>query len=74
LSEGIELSIYIFGKFESEIIKAIAKHKLSQKPVFFDIGANIGYYSLFIASLNKKVYAFEPSKKNHTLFEKSIKY
>ena len=46
LSEGIDLSIYIFGKFEFEIIKAIAKHKLSQKPVFFDIGANIGVQTL----------------------------
>ena len=33
LSEGIDLSIYIFGKFEYEIINAIAKHKLPKKPV-----------------------------------------
>ena len=34
LSEGIDLSVYLFGKFEFEIIKAIAKHKLTRKPVF----------------------------------------
>ena len=34
LSEGIDLSIYIFGKFEFEIIKAIAKHKLSKNQFF----------------------------------------
>lgn len=30
--------------------------------VFFDIGANIGYYSLVIGKLGGQVYSFEPSK------------
>ena len=64
LSEGIDLSIYIFGKFEFEIIKAIAKHKLSQKPVFFDIGANIGVQTLQLCNYFKDstIYSFEPTK------------
>ena len=64
LSEGIDLSIYIFGKFEFEIIKAIAKHKLSQKPVFLDIGANIGVQTLQLCNYFKDstIYSFEPTK------------
>jgi FkbM family methyltransferase len=63
LSEGIDLSIYIFGKFEFEIIKAIAKHKLSQKPVFFDIGANIGVQTLQLCDYFKNctIHSFEPT-------------
>ena len=63
LSEGIDLSIYIFGKFEFEIIKAIAKHKLSQKPVFFDIGANIGVQTLQLSNYfkNSTIHSFEPT-------------
>ncbi len=30
---------------------------------FFDIGANIGYYSLFFQKI-QNIYAFEPNKKN----------
>tara|TARA_B110000902_G_scaffold252523_1_gene314068 strand:- start:260 stop:721 length:462 start_codon:yes stop_codon:yes gene_type:complete len=46
LSEGIDLSVYIFGKFEYEIVTTIAKHKLSKNPVFFDIGTNVGVQTL----------------------------
>ena len=63
LSEGIDLSIYLFGKFEFEIIKAIAKHKLTRKPVFFDIGANIGVQTLQLCNYfeNSTVHSFEPT-------------
>ena len=63
LSQGIDLSIYIFGKFEFEIVKAISKNKLSQKPVFFDIGANIGVQTLQLCNnfKNSTVHSFEPT-------------
>lgn len=63
LSEGIDLSIYIFGKFEYEIIETIAKHKMSKKPIFFDIGANIGAQTLQLAEYFKdaKIHSFEPT-------------
>lgn len=32
---------------------------------FLDIGANIGYYSSYLAPLVRRVYAFEPDSRNH---------
>jgi len=41
--------------------------------VFFDIGANIGVYSLYYAMLHKsKVFAFEPQYQNNYILEKNI--
>jgi FkbM family methyltransferase len=63
LSEGIDLCVYIFGKFEYEIITAIAKHKLSRKPIFFDIGANVGVQTLQLSEYFKDsiTHSFEPT-------------
>jgi FkbM family methyltransferase len=45
----------------------------NDKGVFFDIGANIGLYSLYYAASNKgKAYAFEPSVFNLALLAKNI--
>ncbi len=45
----------------------------SERKIFFDIGANIGNYSLcYTAMFNSKVYAFEPSFKNLDLLKKNI--
>jgi FkbM family methyltransferase len=41
--------------------------------IFLDIGANIGYYSLLAAKLNKNVIAFEPLADNYKIFAESIK-
>ena len=74
LSEGIDLSIYIFGKFEYEIIKTISKHKLSQEPIFFDIGANIGVQTLQLSQNFKKstVHSFEPTNYGFNKLKKNI--
>lgn len=42
--------------------------------VFWDIGANVGVYSLYAALLNKvKTYAFEPSAANYFILNRNIK-
>jgi FkbM family methyltransferase len=41
--------------------------------VFVDIGANIGYYSLFAASRGARVYAFEPNGRNLWLLNKNAR-
>ena len=74
LSEGIDLSVYIFGKFEYEIITAIAKHKLSKNPIFFDIGANIGVQTLQLKKYFKDstIHSFEPTNFGYNKLKNNI--
>ncbi|MBM9589083.1 FkbM family methyltransferase [Leptospira sp. 201903075] len=61
LSEGIDLSIFLFGSFQSHVWKL---SKLEREPkVIFDIGANIGSIALPFAKqfTNSIVHAFEPT-------------
>jgi FkbM family methyltransferase len=40
--------------------------------VMFDVGANIGLYSIYAASRSVKVVAFEPESQNHALVQQNI--
>ena len=40
--------------------------------VLFDVGANIGIYSIFAAKRGVKVYAFEPESQNFAILQKNI--
>lgn len=40
--------------------------------VFYDIGANYGYYCLKLAPLATHIYAFEPVSRTHTMLAKNI--
>jgi FkbM family methyltransferase len=62
LSEGIELSMYLFGKFQSHIT-GNAFLNVPQDGVAIDIGANVGLMTLQFAKMlpKGKVYAFEPT-------------
>ena len=67
---GSELEKYrvstLFTK-EPETIAWIDSWAPTEAPIFFDIGANIGIYSLYAAAKheNLKVFAFEPEQKNY---------
>ena len=50
LSEGIDLSIYVFGCFERETTKALKKN-ISSDSYILDIGANIGGNTHFLDRL-----------------------
>jgi len=68
LSEGIDLSLYLFGNFQ----KHITRNKLINIPddsIIFDVGANIGSISIPLAYQYAKghVYSFEPT---HSAFNK----
>ncbi len=39
--------------------------------VFWDIGANVGVYTLFAAANHVKVYAFEPESRNYSLLSET---
>jgi FkbM family methyltransferase len=61
----------LFSK-EEDTIKWIDEYG-GKDNIFFDIGANIGVYSLYSAKLYKnRVFAFEPQYKNNVLLEKNI--
>lgn len=48
------------------------KTKTPKNDIFIlDIGANIGWYSLFLGRLGYNIIAFEPSKKNYFIFRKN---
>jgi len=60
-----------FSTKEPETLEWIDKSE--SDGVFFDIGANVGLYSLYYAATKKgKVYAFEPSVFNLSLLTKNI--
>jgi FkbM family methyltransferase len=63
LEEVIDLYIFIFGKFESEIVDTALKLNLSKKKIIIDIGANIGAQTLQFANQFKYsiVYSIEPT-------------
>lgn len=40
--------------------------------IFFDVGANIGLYSLYAACMEAQVFSFEPEAQNYALLNKNI--
>jgi len=61
----IDRGVYYFGAFEwwvvmllDDLVRRLAD--TSGKPVLYDIGANTGHHSLYVAGGVKHIYAFEP--------------
>ena len=74
-SETINWRVSRFFTNEPEILDWINSfRKNKDKIVFWDIGANIGLYSLYAATIHKKisVFSFEPSIKNLLSLLKNI--
>jgi FkbM family methyltransferase len=73
LSEGIELSLFLFGSFQKYLWKNL-KINRNDKITIFDIGANVGSISLPFAKLfpNSKVYSFEPTDYAYSKLIKNI--
>jgi FkbM family methyltransferase len=59
---GKGLSV-VFGRSEARHVRAILSH-VTPSSVCFDIGANVGFYSLMFARRARRVYAFEPYPRN----------
>ncbi|MGA1864954.1 MAG: FkbM family methyltransferase [bacterium] len=63
LGEGIDSKIYYHGDYERFSLKWVREYVRSGM-VCFDIGANIGYYTLHLSRIvgnNGRVFAFEPT-------------
>jgi len=70
--DSLRLSINgVYEEFETDIVKKIIK----TGDVVFDIGANIGYYTLIFAKLVSNsgvVFSFEPEPTNYELLKKNV--
>lgn len=62
LSEGIDLSLFLFGNFQSYVIQN-KYFALEKDAIVFDVGANVGSMALRFAQVASEgqVYAFEPT-------------
>ena len=62
------------GSYESCELDILLNHDFPDNLVFWDIGANVGLYSVLIASKypNSKVVAFEPNIQVHSLLKKNM--
>lgn len=73
-NSGVDEAIYKTGNWEPEIGEQLKKY-LPLGGVFLDVGANIGYHSLFVATLlgeKVQVYSFEPQQSIYGQFLDSI--
>lgn len=64
LNEAIDCSLYVTGTYENDLIQA-SKKLIREDMVIFDIGANCGVHTLWMASLLKgkgRVFAFEATE------------
>jgi FkbM family methyltransferase len=62
LSEGIDLSLYLFGSFQKHVLES-GLARLEPGAVVIDVGANLGQMTLSYAKSpsTARVYAFEPT-------------
>ena len=74
--DPVDREIILHQKFEylefNYLIKKINIYKITK---FYDIGANCGYYSIFVASKinNIKIISFEPNEEAYLKFSKTLK-
>lgn len=74
---GLNVSTFecLTGNYEPETQKTFLKY-IEPNNVVYDIGANVGYFTLIASNLtgkNGKVYSFEPLKKNIAILTTHIK-
>ena len=69
ISSRWELS-FVNNTEETIYTKMISEFE--QGDVFFDVGANIGFYSCLFSEKASKIYSFEPNKNAAKLLEKNI--
>ena len=74
LNEAVDLSIFLTGKFEPQIVQTIKKLSIDNKYDYIDIGANCGPHSLYLAKEfpNSRVLAIEPTNYSFTKLVNNI--
>jgi len=73
LTQAIDREIYLSGFYEKDQLNYLNKICSKKKiDYFFDIGSNIGYYSLYFRNI-RNIYSFEPNKNNFLSLKENIK-
>ena len=75
INEPMDKEIFLFNSYEAFTWNGRINIKNNKFDYFFDIGANFGLYSLFVANLDKniKILTFEPIKRSFLNLKKNIK-
>ena len=67
---------FLIGNYEPPTVRSIKKF-VSGVPdlIFFDVGANVGYFSFVVSQLNQnsKVYSFDPLPDNVRIFDEHLR-
>ena len=72
LTQTIDREIYLNGFYEKDQLNYLNKICEKKKiDYFFDIGSNIGYYSLYFKNI-QNIYSFEPNKNNFLKLKENI--
>lgn len=71
-AELIYSGLYYERKKTNEIAVLLKSSDARMQGLFVDIGANIGWYSLYAAAIGRRVVAFEPNPANILKFRQSI--
>jgi FkbM family methyltransferase len=73
IREGIDLSLFLFGSFERDILATI-KRLMPRDGIFVDVGANIGAITLPVAEYLERghVYAVEPTDFAFTKLQRNL--
>lgn len=66
-------AIYFYGEYEPEIA-ALFRRYVRPGDVVFDIGANVGYFSVFAVELGARADAFEPNPAVRALLERTSSF
>jgi FkbM family methyltransferase len=71
---GVGLPLILKGEYEPKQTELFMQN-LKDGDIVFDIGANVGYYTLLASKIvgsNGKVVAFEPDKENFSLLKENL--
>ena len=71
LKQSIDREIYLNGFYEKEQLNYLDELCSDKITHFFDVGANIGYYSLYFKKI-KNIYSFEPNENTFLKLKKNI--
>lgn len=73
LGDMIGCHIWHSGWYEPHLVKALTPY-LTKETVFFDLGANIGQYTLLSAPLVQEVHSFEPFAATYELLKWNVEH